>query len=263
MGRELIQMVRCLVCCMLSATLKQKVYSGVVWRGMERLVGQAFQFVFSIILARLLQPEDFGTVALLMVFLALSSVFVDSGFGAALVQRKNVEATDYDSVFYLNLCISCLFYLVLYLASPWVAQYYQTPILSSLMRCLAFSLILNALNVVQNAILTREMRFKSSFLISMSQVVPAGVIGIVMAYVGFGVWSLVVGSLGGLFAGTITRWVSIGWYPGRRFSLQAVSRLFRFGSKILCVGFIDVLFNNLYNLIIGKLFSTEIGRAHV
>jgi len=235
--------------------LKEKVLSGLLWRGFERLGAQLAGFVVSIILARLLEPKDFGTITLITVFIALASVFVSGGFNFALVQRKEVTEEDYNSIFYLSLCVATLFYVVLFVSAPWIASFYNEPVLVRVLRILSLTLILGALSSIQGAVLTREMNFKLSFKVSMASALVSGVIGVGMAILGFGLWALVGSTLVAQVVSTAVLWKIVAWRPQLQFSFRAVRNLFGFGSKMLLSGLLDTFFNNLYNVIIGKLFN--------
>jgi O-antigen/teichoic acid export membrane protein len=238
-------------------SLKEKVFSGLVWRAMERFGTQAIQFVLTIVLARLLEPKDFGTIALLSVFLLLANVFVNSGFGTAIIQKKEIDARDLNSVLYLSLAISAILYGVLFLAAPAIARFYANPMLASVLRWMALGLVFSAINGVQNAVLTREMRFQASFWIQLAGFLVYGVVGIGMAYAGYGVWSLVFGSLASRITGVIGCWLLIGWRPKLQFCRKTVWQLYQYSRKVLAATLNDTLFTNIYNLIIGKLYNPE------
>lgn len=235
--------------------LKIKIISGLFWRIMERGGTQGIQLIVSIMLARLLMPKDFGMIGLITVFIAIANVFVQSGFGSALVQKKEVNEQDYSSVFYLCLFISLVFYSLLFFAAPLIASFYAEPLLSSVLRVLALSLFLGAINTIQNAVISREMRFKKSFFVSIGGIIASGAVGIYLAYSGYGVWSLVYSSLAGQLVSTIILGYVVRWKPRLIFSLKRLGRLFDYGSKLLFSALLDTTFNNLYTLIIGKLFS--------
>jgi len=238
--------------------LKQKVISGVLWSGLERVGTQIASFVVTIVLARLLEPKDFGTITLISVFIAISQVFVLASFGMALVQKKDVKEEDYNSIFYLSLFVAVILYFVLFISAPWISAFYNEPVLIGVLRLLALTLVFGALNSVQNAVLNREMRFKLSFKVSLIAIVVSGLVGVVMAYCGFGVWALVASTLCSQIATTLTLWKVVGWRPAWMFSFLAVKHLFKFSSKLLVAALLDTVFKNLYNLIIGKLFSPTI-----
>ncbi len=240
------------------SSLKQKVIHGVFWRMLERIGMQTMGFVVSIILARLLEPKDFGTIALITVFIALGSVFVHGGFGTALIQKKDVTETDYNSVFYLSLAVAFVLYGVLFVCSPWIAAFYNEPVLVPVVRTMAVSLIIGAVNSIQVAVLTREMKFKLSFQTSLISTFLAGVVGCFMAYNGYGVWALVGSSLASQISSAVVLWEVVDWRPRLIFSFAVIRQLFGFGSKLLISGLLGTAFSNIYSIIIGKLFSPTI-----
>lgn len=236
-------------------SLKQKVVSGFIWALLERFSVQGVSFVVSMVLARLLTPSDYGTVALLTIFIALSGVLVDSGFGNALVQKKEATEEDFNSVFYLSLMLSGVLYGILFFAAPWVADFYKTPALVGLLRLLALTLIFNAINGVQNAELSRKMLFHLSFRISLIGSFVTAVVGIALAFRGYGPWALAWSSISGGFVGVLTRWYFIAWRPRLMFSWRALKGLFCFGWKLTISALLDVGYGNLYGLIIGRFYS--------
>lgn len=236
-------------------SLKQKVVKGFAWALLERFSMQGVSFVVTMVLARLLTPEDYGAVALLTIFIALSSVLVDSGFGNALVQKKETTEVDFNSVFYLSLTLSGLLYGVLFFAAPWVAEFYETPELIGLLRLLALTLVFNAINGVQNAELSRKMLFHLSFRISLIGSVATAMVGITFAYLGFGPWALVWSTIAGGVVGVLTRWYFIAWRPRLMFSWNALKGLFRYGWKLTVSALLDSGYSNLYSLIIGRFYS--------
>lgn len=242
----------------MSDTLKNKVLSGLAWKGMERFGTLAMGFAISIILARLLEPKDFGTIALITVFIALGTAFVNGGFATALVQKKEITDQDYNSVFYLSLAVAVVMYGVLFFTAPWIAAFYNEPILVWVLRVLSLSLIVGAVNSIQNAVLTREMKFKLSFKVSMISIFASGSVGIIMAYGGYGIWALVGYTLVAQAASMFVLWNIVSWRPRIMFSVASIRQLFGFGSKLLVSGLLDALFSNLYNVIIGKLFNPTI-----
>lgn len=235
--------------------LKQKVIHGVFWRSLERVGTQGVGFIVSIILARLLGPEEYGTVALLTIFLVISNVFVDSGFGIALIQKKDADDLDFNSVFYFNIVVSVLLYGVLWFGAPWVSDFYGKPVLASVLRWSALAIIINSINVIQGAVISREMKFRLSFWIALAGIIGHGVIGVTLAYRGYGLWALVFGSLGSVTLSTIVRWILIGWRPSLMFSIHRLRKLFDFGSKMALSYFIDTFYNQIYGLLIGKFYT--------
>lgn len=238
------------------STLKQKVIHGVFWRMLEQFGMQAITFAVSIVLARVLGPEEFGTVALLTIFLSLSQCLVNSGFGSALIQKKNSDDLDYNSVFYLSIGISLALYLILWFCAPMISSFYGRPVLVAVLRVSALKLLFDAINGVQNSVLSREMLFNLSFRITLSGTVVSGIVGISMAYSGFGIWALVWSTLSGGLVATTVRWFLIGWRPSLRFSWQRLGELFKFGSRIFGSGLLDTFFTQIYGLLIGKWYST-------
>lgn len=240
--------------------LKNKVASGLVWRGFERIGTLGVQFVISIILARLLLPKDFGTIAMITVFIGLASTFAESGFGTALIQKKKLNPDDYYSVFYFNIAFAVLLYFILFMAAPWIAVFYREPLLVNILRVLALTLIVEAFGKIQSTVLARDMLFKFSFKVNLAASLASGVIGISMAYAGFGLWSLVGATIGSSVIATILRWLVVGWRPRWRFSFKSIRSLFKYSSRILGSGLLDTIFNNIYTLIIGRLFNpTAVG----
>ncbi len=236
-------------------TLKQKVVKGVFWALLEKLGVQMMGFVVSMVLARLLTPSDYGTIALLTIFIAIAGCLADSGFGTALVQKKDVTELDFNSVFYLSLCISGILYAGLYFSAPLIANFYQTPVLVPVLRVLALSLVFNAINSIQNAELQRKLLFHLSFRISLIGSIATGIVGITMAFLGYGVWALVWSQLTGGIVGVLTRWYFIAWRPKLMFSWSVLKGLFSFGWKMAVSGLFDTAYNNLYGLLIGLLYT--------
>jgi O-antigen/teichoic acid export membrane protein len=236
-------------------SLKNKVLTGLVWRFLERGGTLGMQFIISIVLARLLLPRDFGTIGLLTVFIAVAGVFVQSGFGSALIQKEKVSIEEYSSVFYLSLFVSIVLYILLFFTAPLIASFYSEPLLVSILRVMALSLIIGAITSVQYAVLSREMKFKKSFFASIGGIFASGTVGIAMAYCGYGVWSLVFSQLSSQVLSLIILWFMVKWRPSFIFSFTKLKKLFQYGSKLLCSALLDTIFNNLYSLSIGKLFD--------
>lgn len=235
--------------------LKSKVVEGTFWALLERLGGQVITFGVGIILARLLSPSDYGTVALLGIFTAIAGVLADSGFGGALVQKKEVTELDYNSVFYLSLGLTAVMYVALFCIAPWVSRFYAVPELCLILRIISVTLFFNAINSIQNAELRRKLLFHLSFRISILSTVASAIVGVSLALLGCGVWSLVwMGVVAG-FVGVVSRWFFIAWHPRLMFSWEALKPLWRYGWKMTVSGLLDTGFNNLYGLIIGKCYS--------
>ena len=241
-------------------SLKSKVLYGLLWKFMESGGTQGIQFVVSIILARLLLPKDFGIIGLITVYIQVANVFIQSGFGTALIQKKEVDDEDYSSVFYLSLFISIVLYVILYFTSPFIARFYSEPMLVQILRILSFTLILGVINSIQYTVISREMKFKKSFIVSLGGVFVSALVGVTMAYRGYGIWSLVFSQISGQVTSTVILWFTVRFRPKLLFSFKKIKELFRFGSNLLVSGLLDSVFNNLFPLIIGKLFgSTMLG----
>lgn len=237
--------------------IKKKIFTSVIWRFCEQFSSQIVSFLVSIVLARLLGPKEFGTVALLTIFIALSECIVNSGFGSALIQKKNADELDFNSVFYFSVFISIILYILLFFSAPFIAKFYAEPILIPVLRVTALKLFFDAINGVQNAILSRKMLFTKSFIITLPSTIMSGISGIYLAHTGFGIWSLVWSSLIGSIIATILRWFLIGWKPKLIFSYKRLKNLFSYGSKVLASGLLDTFFTQIYGLLIGKFYSSK------
>lgn len=241
----------------MSDSLKSKTVKGVVWSSIERFSTQGVQFLIMIIMARLLTPKDYGLIGMLAIFLAVAQSLIDSGFSQALIRKQNRTDVDNSTVFYFNIIVSCSLYLILFISAPFVADFYNQPELTSVMRVVCLGVILNSLAVVQRALLTVRIDFKTQAKASLSAAVISGCIGIVLAYSGFGVWSLVVQQLFNLSVNTLLLWIFSQWRPMAVFSWKSFHELFAFGSKMLASGLLDTLYRNIYPIVIGKLFSAS------
>lgn len=235
--------------------LKRKVAKGAVWTLMEKISCQAVSFAVGMILARLLTPTDYGTVSLMTIFFAVANVLVDGGFGNALIQKKDVDDLDFNSVFYLNLALSLVMYGVMFAAAPWIADFYKTPELTAIVRVSAICFIFNAVNAVQNAELVKKMLFHLSFRISLITVFTSAICGITLAILGYGVWALVWASLLASLAGVVARWFIIAWRPQLMFSVKRLRPLFAYGWKMSASALLDQFFVNLNGLLIGKFYT--------
>lgn len=238
-------------------SLKNKTKKGLAWSMIERFATQGVQFLFGIILARLLSPDDYGIIAMPLVFLAIAQCIIDSGFSTALIRKPELTEDDLSTAFYFNIGIGILCYAVLFFTSPLIADFYHTPILSSLLKVTALAALFNPLCAVQQAILTRKIDFKTQAIVSLSGAVVSGIVGLYMAYNGFGVWSLVFQQVGGYVMRTILLWVLGKWKPKRQWSWESFHYLWGFGSKMLGSGLLETIYNNIYPIVIGKYFSAQ------
>lgn len=235
--------------------LKQKVIAGLLWRGLERVGTQAGGFLIAIVLARILPPKDFGTIAVVSAFIGFANIFVDSGFGTALVQKKEIDDRDYNFVFYINLAVALAAYLFCFFGAPLAAAFYEEELLTGVLRFAALSLIIGVFSSIQLAVMNREMNFKLSLRVSLITMLLTSTSGIVLASFGFGIWSLVYSQLIGATATAVLLWQSVAWRPRVTFSIQSARALFKFGSRFLLARIITEFSNNLSTLFIGKCFS--------
>lgn len=241
-------------------SVKQQATKSVLWSAIERFSVQGIQFLLSIIIARLLLPTDYGLIAMLSIFMAIAQTFIDSGFANALIQKKNRTETDYSTAFFFNIAVSVVLYLLLYLSSPAIANFYHQEELNAITRIVGISLIINSFGIVQQAKLTIALNFKRQAIASLTAVIISGIIGVGMAYSGYGAWALVWQSLLNNFLRVALLWFFSKWVPLFCFSKESFRTLFSFGSKILLSSLLHTIYTNLYTLIIGKKFSAgELG----
>ncbi len=239
------------------ASIKGRVLTGLFWKLMENGGVQVVQFVISIVLARILDPEEYGLIGLIMIFITFGNVFIQQGFGTALVQKKDADDIDFSSVFWVNLGVSVLLYIVLFFAAPFVAAFYDRPQLEPVLRVFAFVLIIGSFNAVQNALLTRRMDFRHLFISSLTAVLASGAVGIVMAKTGFGVWALVGQQLSYQIFYSIIIVLTVHWVPRRIVDRGRVGGLFSFGWKMLASALIDNIYTSFYGLVIGKIYNPD------
>jgi len=225
---------------------------------MERGGTQGIQFIVTIVLARILLPEEFGLIVLVTIFIGIAGVFVQSGFNTALIQKKNVDEVDFSSVFYLSLVVAGILYVFLFFTAPLLANFFEEPKLVLVLRTLSFTLFLGAVNSIQIAVVAREMQFKKLFFSSVGAIIVSGAVGLVMANMGYGVWALVGQQLTNQLMVMVILWITVKWRPRLVFSIKRVNNLFSFGWKLLVSGLIDTLYINLQSLFIGKMFSPAI-----
>lgn len=236
---------------------RYKIFSGLFWKFAERIGAQGVSFIVSLFLARLLSPSDYGLISLITIFIGISNVFVSSGFGNALIQKKNADDEDFCSVFYFNIFVSIFFYIILFILAPYIAEFYNKIELISIIRILSLSIIIYGVNNVQQAYVSKTMQFKRFFYSTIIGTIFSGFIGVIMAYKGFGVWSLVAQQLSNSIIDTLVLWFTVKWRPKLLFSIEKLKSLFLFGWKLLLSGLIDTLYNNIYGLLIGKIYSSS------
>lgn len=236
------------------SSLREKSVSGVAWSLIEKFGVTVIKFILGIILARLLTPEDFGLIGMITVFFVIAQVFVDSGFGMAYVQKKHINDADADTVFYTNMIISLVLFLILYICAPLIAVFYDQPQLVLLTRVMAVVIIINAFNVIQRAQIIRSVSFKKLTKVNLFSSLLSGTVGIIAAYKGMDVWALVLQSLSNRSFVAIGFWYTSDYRPKWRFSKKSFKNMFSFGSWMLFSNLLTTFFNNIYVFAIGKFF---------
>lgn len=229
--------------------------SGLFWRFAERCGAQGVSFVVTIVLARLIAPDAYGIIALCTVFTAVLQVFVDSGMGSALIQKKNADDIDFSTVFYFNIAACSVLYGIMFFAAPLIASFYNDTALTPVIRVLSLTLVISGVKNVQQAYVSRNLLFKRFFFATIGGTAGAAVLGIVLAYKGFGVWALVVQQIFNAAADTVILWITVKWRPKKVFSTERLKGLFSYGWKLLLSSLIDTIYNNVRQLIIGKMYS--------
>ena len=240
--------------------LRDKTLIGLSWNLLERVGNQVISFIPTIVLARLLAPEQFGLVGMLSLFIAVANAFLDSGFGVALIQRRDATHLDECSIFYFNILVGGISVVVLFFSAPLIAAFYRQPILVGLTRWMSLDILINSFGLIQTTLLTRAIDFKTQFKANLFAALFSGILGVAAAYCGLGVWSLVIQTLSGSVLCILTLWRLSAWRPALIFSLDSLWGMFGFGSRMLVSGLIAVFFDNLYQVFIGKVFSpTSLG----
>ena len=235
----------------------KKITSNLIWRFLERTGAQLVTLLVSIILARILEPEVYGTVALVTVFTTILNVFIDSGLVTAKNKKKDADDLDFSTVFYFNIFACIIFYLVLFFLAPVISGFYKLPQLVSIVRVLGVTLFIAGVKGVQVSFVSKNLLFKKFFFSTLGGTVVASFFGIIMAYKGFGVWALVAQSLINNFIDTLILWVTVEWRPKLQFSFKRLKGLFSYGWKLLASGLLDTLYNKVRQLIIGKMYTSE------
>jgi teichuronic acid exporter len=232
-------------------------FHGMAWSAVERLSVQAVQFGLGIVLARILTPKEYGVLGILLVFITIANVFVDSGFTKALIQKQDRTADDISTVFFFNIAISLVCYVVLWFSAPLIANFYELDQLTSLLRVLSASLIINALFAVPVTLITIELDFKTLTKVNFTTALISGAIAVYMAFNGYGVWALVAQILIRSALTVVLVWWVLKWMPKGSFSKKSLQQLFSYGSKLLASSLLNVTVNNFYALFIAKLISTK------
>lgn len=239
-------------------SIKKKAVNGMMWNAIERFSTQGIQFVLTIVIARILSPADYGLVAMLSIFMAISQTLVDSGFGNALIQKQDRTETDYSTAFYFNIVISAFIYFLLYMSAPWIAKFYDQPELVKVARVYGLFLIINSFSAIQMTRFTISLDFKKMAVASLLSVLVGGSLGIWLAYNGYGVWALVFQALSGSLVWGTGLWILARWMPKWCFSWNSFRTLFSFGSKLLVSNLIHTLYSNMYSLVVGKFFLASV-----
>lgn len=236
--------------------VKEQAITNLLWRFAERSGAQVISLIISIVLGRLLQPADYGTIALVTIFIAISQVFVDSGLGNALIQKKDADDIDFSTVFYFNCFLCCVIYATIFISAPIIANFYNNNELVSLIRVLSLTVVISALKNVQQAYVTKKLMFKKFFWATILGTVISAILGIIAAYNGLGVWALVIQQLSNVFIDTIVLWITVKWRPKKVFSFKRLKILFSYGWKLLVSYLINTIYDNIRQLVIGKKYSS-------
>lgn len=237
--------------------LRNKAFSNMIWRFMERSGAQAVSFVVQIILARLIAPKAFGIIALVVVFTSILQVFVDSGMGNALIQKKDADDLDFSSVFYFNMAMCLALYGMMFIAAPFIADFYNMPDLTTVVRVLSLMLVISGVRNIQQAYVSRHLMFKRFFYATLGGTIGAAIVGVSMAYAGYGVWAIVAQQLFRAGVAAIILWFTVKWHPKLIFSFERLKGLFSYGWKLLVSSLITTVYNEIRQLIIGKVYLPE------
>lgn len=235
---------------------RNSILSGLFWKFGERLLNQGVAFIISIILARILAPEDYGTIALVTVFISLASVFISSGFATGLIQKKDADDTDFSTIFFCSLACSVLIYAVLFCIAPMVAAFYKIPVLTDILRVYALQIPLSVYHSIQAAYVSRHMLFRKVFISSVITSVLSGAVGIGMALAGMGVWALVAQSMASTVINTLVMMRLIPWHPQLKFSASSAKIMMKYGSRLLAADLSGTFFAELRSLIIGRVYTS-------
>lgn len=236
--------------------MNSKVALNFIWRFAERCGAQLVTFIVSIVLARILVPEDYGQIALITVFTTIMQVFVDSGLGTALIQKKDADDLDFSSVFYFNFAVCLILYAVMFVASPFIAGFYNNSSLMPIIRVISLTIIISGVKGIQQSYVSRNMLFKRFFYATLGGTIFSAFFGIGLAYAGFGVWAIVAQQLSNTTIDTLILWLTVKWRPKKMFSWERLKGLLSFGWKMLVSALLDTIYTNIRSLIIGKMYSS-------
>lgn len=238
-------------------SMASKTFTNLLWKFAERIGAQGVKFIVSLVLARLLLPSDYGTIALISIFISIMNVFIESGLGTALIQKKDADDLDFSSVFYFNLMMCIILYLAMFFCAPLISSFYNNEELTPIIRVLSLTLIVSGLKNVQQAYVSRKMIFKKFFFATLGGTIGAAVLGIFLAYKGYGVWALVAQQLFNVTVDTFILWISVKWRPIFKFSIKRLKSLFSYGWKLLVSSLLHTVYMDIRSLIIGKKYSAD------
>jgi O-antigen/teichoic acid export membrane protein len=237
--------------------LKHDTVKGLFWSSVERFSVQGVSFVVMLVIARILSPADYGLVGMLSIFMAIAQCLIDSGFSNALIRKQDRTDVDNNTVFYFNLVVSLGLYGILFGIAPWVADFYNEPILKDLMRLLCLTVVIGSLAVVQRADYTARLDFKTQARASFAAAVVSGIVGIILAIKGYGAWTIVWQQIASATVSTLLLWYYASWYPKMQYSWESFREMFGYGSKLMASSLLDTTYNNIYPIVIGKIFSAQ------
>ena len=238
-------------------SLKKSVLSNLIWKFGERIGAQCVSFIVSIVLARLLLPADYGLVTMVTIFITIANVFVSNGFGESLVQKQDADNVDFSTIFYFEIVFSFGIYMILFIAAPYIADFYNEPVLCNVLRVFALRVPLAGINSVQQAYVKKKMIFKKFFFSTIIGTIVSAVVGIALAYKGFGVWALIAQYLCNSVMDTVILWVTVKWRPNLVFSFTRLKELVAYGWKIMAAGLINSFYSQLRSLVIGKVYTAS------
>ncbi|HPI35452.1 MAG: lipopolysaccharide biosynthesis protein [Prolixibacteraceae bacterium] len=237
--------------------LRQKTITGVMWSGIDSFAEQLVHFIVGIVMARVIAPREYGLIGMITVFIAISNSFILSGLGSALIRKTDCKQVDFSTVFYYNLGMGCILYLILFFSAGAIADFFKEPLLKPIVRIVGIDLIIRSLTIIQRITLVKRIDFKLLAKITIISSILSGIIGIVMAYRGYEVWSLVARMISFSFITSLLLWILNRWRPTIEFSRKSFKELFGFGNKIMISGIFDTVYRNIYYLVIGKFFSAN------
>ena len=242
---------------MVAKSIKEKIFKGLVWTYAERTLAQFISLIVTIILARLIEPEEYGIIAIVIVFISIADTFAINGLGNALIQKKDADQLDFSSVFYFNIVFSLILYAILYVSVEPIAKFYEIDQLVSVLRVMALRVPVAAINSVQQAYVSKRMEFKKFFFSTLAGTLVSAIVGIILAYSGYGVWALVAQYMTNTLIDTVVLWFTVGWRPEMKFSWLRTKVLYSYGWKVLATSLLINIYGNIQDLIIGKKFSAD------